>query len=237
MGNRIERGWVYNSSTRKYEKRVYNASGDLKTIYNEDGAVFQEGVQITATGAELNKLAGLATTADELNKLAGLATTAAELNKLAGLETTADELGYLDASTNGAVTRYSKAPLTIVEAVTANDTAVVIPAGSIIKNVWLDIETAEDTGTTKTVDVGISGGDEDGFLDGVSVAATGTVKGTLLNTGQTKGVLLTVDGDGAGALVPEEYVCSAATTICYTLGSDNFAELVGNVIVEWVYIP
>jgi hypothetical protein len=159
--------------------------------------------------------------------------------KLAGtaVTSTAAELNYLDASVNGAVTRYTKEALPIVAAATAQDTTVVIPAGSIIKNVWIDVATQEATGTTKTVDIGVSGGDEDGFLNGVSVAATGTIKGTLLNTGQTLGALMSVDEDGSGTLVPEPYVCAAETTLCYTLGSDNFDELVANVIVEWVYIP
>lgn len=159
--------------------------------------------------------------------------------KVAGTQVTssAAELNYLDASVNGAVTRFFKAPLTIVAAATAQDTAIVIPAGSIIKGVWIDVATAEATGTTKTVDIGISGGDEDGFLDGVSVAATGTKKGTLVNTGQTLGAHLRVDESGAGVLVPEPYVCAAETTVCYTLGSDDFAELVANMIVETVYIP
>ncbi|MFA5239802.1 MAG: hypothetical protein WC476_08880 [Phycisphaerae bacterium] len=132
--------------------------------------------------------------------------------------------------------RYVKYPLTIAANTDPHDTAIVIPAGSIIKNVWVHVATKEDTGTTKTVDIGISGGDEDGFLAGVSVAVAGIIKGTLDNAGQTLGAELCVDEDGAGALVPEPYVCAAETTICYTLGSSNFAELVANVIVEYVEI-
>lgn len=176
------------------------------------GGLCQAGTEITASAAEIN------------SALYGATATAAELN-------------YLDSSVNGAVTRYAKAALTIVEDTDAHDTAIVIPAGSIIKNVWVDVATKEDTGTTKLVDIGVSSGDEDGFLDGVSVAAAGTIKGTLLNTGQTLGALLCVDESGSGALVPEPYVCSAATTICYTLSAANFAELVASVIVEYIYIP
>lgn len=211
MGHARNGGWKYNKDNSKYEYQVYNSSGTIKTIFNEDGSVFQEGTEITAT--------------------------AAELNKLAGLDTTTDELEYLDVSANGAVTRYSKEALPIVAAATAQDTGIVIPAGSIIKNVWIDVATKEDTGATQTVDIGVSGGDEDGFLKGVSVAAAGTVKGTLLSSGQTLGELMSVDEGGTGELVPEPYVCAAETTLCYTLGSADFAELVANVIVEWVYIP
>ena len=211
MGKRIPKGWTYNDSTRKYDYRVFNSSGTEKTVFNEDGSLFQKGTEVTASAAELNKLAGSGVTADELE--------------------------YLDASANGAVTRYTKEAIPIVAAATAQDMTIVIPAGSIIKNVWLDVATAESSGATKTVDIGVSGGDEDGFLAAVSVAAAGTIKGTLLNSGQPLGALMSVDEGGTSELVPEHYVCAAETTLCYTLGSDDFAELVANVIVEWVYIP
>ena len=107
---------------------------------------------------------------------------------------------------------YATAPLTIVAATTAQATAIVVPAGSVIEAVYVDVATQEATGTTKTVDIGISTGDEDGFLDGVSVASAGTIKGTLLSTGQTLGALLRVDESGSGGLVPEPYICSAATS-------------------------
>lgn len=194
----ITKGWHYDSTSRKWVYGVYNWSGAVKKVFDEDGALYHEDTKLTASGAELN---------------------------------------YLDASVNGAVTRYSKAPLTIVAATTAQDTTIVIPAGSIIKNVWVVVDTKEATGARKTVDIGVKSGDEDGFLDGVSVAATGTIKGTLLNTGQTLGAHLSVDESGAGVLVPEPYVCAAATTVVYTLGSNDFKELVANVVVEWVYIP
>jgi len=211
MGKRITKGWTYNDSTRKYDYRVFNSSGTEKTVFNEDGSLFQEGTEVTATAAELNKLAGSGVSADELE--------------------------YLDASANGAVTRYSKESLPIVEATTAQDMKLVIPKGSIIKNVWVLVQTKELTGATKTIDIGVSGGDENGFLAGVSVAADGLIKGTLLNSGQTLGALMSVDEGGTGQLVPEPYVCSADTKLCYTLGSDDFAELVATAIVEWVYIP
>jgi hypothetical protein len=132
--------------------------------------------------------------------------------------------------------RHARATITIAANTDPHDMALIVPAGSIIKNVWLRVATQEATGTTKTMDIGVSGGDEDGFLKGVSVAAAGTIKGTLDSAGQTLGELMCADEDGAGALVPEPYVCTAATTLCYTLGSSNFAELVADVIVEYVVI-
>jgi hypothetical protein len=50
---------------------------------------------VTATHAELNKLAGVTATAAELNKLAGLIATTAELNKLAGVTATTAQINKL----------------------------------------------------------------------------------------------------------------------------------------------
>jgi|GEM_PF-4637020 len=154
-------------------------------------------------------------------------------NQKVSLGTLLSELSDMSIANAGAAKRYAEANLTIVAAATANDTAIVLPKGAIINAAYVVVATAEATGTTKTVDIGISGGDEDGILNGVSVAAIATVKGTLLSTGQTLGALMSVDEDGAGALVPEPYVCTAETTICYTLGSDDFAELGARVVIEY----
>jgi hypothetical protein len=54
---------------------------------------------VTATTAELNKLAGLSATTTELNKLYGVTATTAEINKLAGLLATTAELNKLAGST------------------------------------------------------------------------------------------------------------------------------------------
>lgn len=135
------------------------------------------------------------------------------------------------ASGDGVV--YASAPLTIVADANAHDTAIVVPAGAVIEAVYVDVTTQEATGGTKTVSIGVKGGSGTGFLNAVSVASAGTIKGTLVNTGQTLGALLSVDESGAGVLVPEPYVCAAATTVNYTLGSNDFAELVARVIVKY----
>ena len=54
MGKRVPKGWVYNSDTSDYEFQVYNASGTVKTIFNEDADLFHGGTKITATAANLN---------------------------------------------------------------------------------------------------------------------------------------------------------------------------------------
>ena len=91
-----------------------------------------------------------------------------------------------------------------------------IPNPSIIWDVFLKVTTA-DAG--ETLDVGTDGAgsnDPDGFLDGVSVNATGIVKGTLASGGQTLGALLRVDESGAGVLVPEKAIISGVAALTYT---------------------
>lgn len=154
---------------------------------------------------------------------------------LVGLTVSASEVNSLDASVVGAIKKYAKAALTIVADTNSHDTAIVLPAKAIITNAFIDVTTQEATGATKTVDIGISGGDEDGLLDGIDVSATGVKIGTLASGAQTLGALLSVDEDGAGALVPQQYVGSGAT-IAYTLGSADFAELVANVVVEYIEV-
>jgi len=57
------------------------------------------------------------------------------------------------------------------------DTGYDLPANAELLETRVLVATAETTGTTKTLDVGLksseSGGDADGFIDGVSVATTG----------------------------------------------------------------
>lgn len=117
---------------------------------------------------------------------------------------------------------------------TETSTGFTLPAGAVVTDVYINVITAEATGTTKTLDVGTlssASGDADGFLDGISVASQGVKKGTLLNTGQTRGLLMAVDESGAGVLVPENYVNSTAIAVTVTAGSNNFAELVADLII------
>lgn len=118
------------------------------------------------------------------------------------------------------------------------DTGFDLPAKSIVLGAFVDVTTAEATGTTKTLDVGLlsseSGGVADGFLNGVSVATTGIKKGTLASTGQTLGSLLSADESGAGALVPEPHVIGTAVSVTYTAGSNDFAEFRGDIYVVYI---
>ena len=95
-------------------------------------------------------------------------------------------------------------PLTVVAANTAQNTGIF--AGSRVVQVisaYIDVKTAEATGTTKTVSIGI-GGTANNVLNAASVAATGAVGTPLL---------------------PAITTTTANNQFTYTLGSANFAEL------------
>jgi len=114
----------------------------------------------------------------------------------------------------------------------------VFPAKAIVKSVYMDVITAEATGATKTLNAGTdstSSGDADGFLVGVSVAAIGLVKGTLVDGGVTLGALLFVEsGTGADvANAPEADITSGGKAVSWTPGSADWAEFKGNLIVEY----
>jgi hypothetical protein len=61
-----------------------------------------------------------------------------------------------------------------------------LPANAILSDVFLNVLTAETVGATKTTEVGIlsseTGGNAAGFLNGISVAATGLVRGVATVT-------------------------------------------------------
>ena len=122
------------------------------------------------------------------------------------------------------------------------DTGFDFQKGDIVLHPYVDVHTAEVTGTTKTVDMGIlaseSGGDEDGFLQAVVTSATGIVGpdatatdgtnqnfwaanpklGALLRTGR-----LGSDGaahDDAGCMIPRPWICDGvAKSLTTTVGS------------------
>lgn len=111
-----------------------------------------------------------------------------------------------------------------------------LPARSIVYGAFINVITAEATAATKTLDVGTlssSGGDADGLLDGVSVAATGLQKGTLLSTGQTLGALLRADESGTTGFVPEPYINASEIAVSVTAGSSGFANLVADLIIYY----
>jgi len=184
-----------------------------------------------------------------------VSSTATELNIMDGVTATTEEINGNDVSAVGAGIKLKVLPLTVVAAATEQDTGWDLPAKSLILDVWLDVTTLEATGTTKTVDVGTlssDSGDANGFLDAVSVAAAGRINGEAVISGtganafwntNTRGVLLSIfqqgaagDADNGGVYARIPCTDPGSLSVTYTLGSDDFAELVANVCILYVEI-
>lgn len=97
-----------------------------------------------------------------------------------------------------------------------------VRSGCVLEDVYIYVDT-EDAGIT--IDIGTQGtsNDPDGFLDGVSLATAGLVKGTLLSSGQTRGLLLAVDESGGGVLVPEGCTSAGGDAVSYTASAGSTA--------------
>ncbi len=141
------------------------------------------------------------------------------------------------------VPKFVKLPITRVASTAVQDTGFDLPANAVVLDVFVEVTTLEATGATKTVDVGLlaseSGGDEDGFLDGVSVATAGVRNGSLVSGAVTRGALLreTVTDSGSATLSANRAHVSTAVTarsVTYTLGANDFAEFAGNIIIVFV---
>jgi hypothetical protein len=163
----------------------------------------------------------------------GLGATAAEIDAVA------------DLSANLAVIKTKVIPIAIVAATTETDTGVNLPAKALVLDVSLDVQTAEATGGTKTLDVGTlsseSGGDANGFLVGISAAGTGLIVPSLAAAGVTLGALLieTVtdsNSDTLSARKPYATTLHTAKSITYTLGSNDWVEFVGNIVITYVEV-
>lgn len=97
----------------------------------------------------------------------------------------------------------------IVASTAAQDTGISINPGAKF-NSFVRILTAESTGTTKTIDVGLVGGSSTALIDGANVAGVGVVaQNNAAPVGQTRNV-------------------------SYSLGSANFAELDCEVVILFV---
>lgn len=166
---------------------------------------------------------------------------------------TAAELNLSDLSAVGAMAKIKKIAVTASDG-TEQDSGWDLPAKALVLDVFVDVTTAESTGTTKTLDVGIlsseSGGDANGLLDGVSTASTSIVRGVpTITTGAnevyfastTKGVLLaafTAGTDTAtdvGTYFESPHLSDSITgkSVSYTAGSAQ-TEFVGNIFVVYI---
>lgn len=151
------------------------------------------------------------------------------------LEDFNDDYKELQNEVDGhALLKLKRVPIAIVAATTETDTSFVFPDKAVLVGAALDVKTKEDTGGTKTVDIGLKSVDADGLIDGASVAAAAVVVPTLVSTGQTLGALLRQDETGSGSLVPAIGYSCGGKTLTYSLGSNDFVELVADILV-WYF--
>ncbi len=169
------------------------------------------------------------------------------------ITSSAAELNLNDLSAVGALVKVKKIAITASDG-TEQDSGWDLPSKAIVLDVFLEVTTAESTGTTKTLDVGLlsseTGGDADGFLDGVSTASTGLVRGVATITAganenyfssTTRGVLLASLTPGSDAATDvgtyyEKYHLSDSVTaksVSYTAGSAQ-TEFAGNIYIVYI---
>jgi hypothetical protein len=160
--------------------------------------------------------------------------------------------GQLLSDSNRAARRVHVIGIDYADGTSETDTGWDIPTYAIVHDVWLYVATAEVTGGTKTIDVGTDGSgsnDPDGFLDGVSVAATGWVRGKPTFTagsnetyfsGSIKGDLLAptqVAGSDLATDVGTYWEApddtSGGESLTWTPGSADFAELVAYIFIDY----
>lgn len=174
------------------------------------------------------------------------AATATILAALSTLTATATELNTAaDLDVNGGLVRVKKLAISSTPTGSEQDTTWDLPSKAVVLDAYVDVTTAEATGATKTLDVGTlsgeSGGDADGFIDGVSVSTTGVKQISLVSGSVTRGVLLkeTVTGSGSAThSSPRPYSVSANTarSVSYTAGSNDFNEFRGSIYIVYMEI-
>ena len=96
-----------------------------------------------------------------------------------------------------------------VQSGAAQDTGIATADGVAVV-AFVDIKTAEVTGTTKTIDVGFSGGSGDELIQGANVASTGVIPGNV------------------------NIKVAAGQTLTFTLGSADFQELDCDVVIKFI---
>jgi hypothetical protein len=141
---------------------------------------------------------------------------------------------------NGVALASKKIPIT-TKTGSEVDTGFDLPAKAVVLDVWVDIRTLEATGSTKTIDVGLlsseTGGDADGFLDGVSTASALAAQGTTTQGTLTLGALLR-DASGVSVAYSRKNHLSDsvdAKSVSYTLGSSH-TELVGDIHIWYAVL-
>ncbi len=164
-----------------------------------------------------------------------------------GIEATGAEIDAVaDMSVAGGVTKVITIPIVASLSAAEQDTLINMPAKAIVTGVWLDVTTAEVTGATKTMDVGLlsseSGGDADGFLDNIATTPVGLKQGSLVNGAVTLGALLkeTITDSAAATQSGRKPFLSDSVTaksISYTFGSNDWVEFRGTLVIQYIERP
>lgn len=203
-------------------------SGGTQTVQNGGAVAVNSGGSVDMESGSSFKLAGTAVTA------------------------TADEVNGLDVSVTGAGRKYKV--LTLPTMTGSEQTSTwTFPALCVVHNVWLDVITAETTGSSLTLNVGThstAGGatdDADGFLVGVSVATAGVVRGKgtwdagKFWSANTLGELLATYTVGTTATAPGTWVqhpgvVVGAPKVSYTAGGADWTKLSAKIVIEYTEI-
>lgn len=198
------------------------------------GSKWSDGELIFYSVETGNNIAKFDPTNDRFDILQNLAISGTDIS------VTAAEINELDLSVVGAINKYKIINMTASDFSDTSevDTGETLPDSCVIKDVFVNVNTKEDTATAKTIDVGTdntgdSGDDPNGLLVGASVAAAGLIKGTLVNAGITLGALFQTDTDGASDFAKEPIVDQGGNNITVTAG-EAFTEADFDVIIEYI---
>ncbi len=152
---------------------------------------------------------------------------------------------YTDGSDNNFVTRTGLVhrdavfKINFADGTTTVTTGITLPVGAVVLYPFVNVRTAETTGTTKTIEVGITG-TAGGFITGLSVATAGLIKPTQsVAAAVTLGSLLLAEVLAGVATTPavpaayafEPYIVTTAVAVTWTPASTNFASLDADVIL------
>lgn len=146
------------------------------------------------------------------------------------------------AQTGGLVERSKRFAISTATNGVEIDTGFDFPAGSVVKDVFIDVATLEQTATTKTISVGLlsseTNGATNGFLSSVSTASAGIYSGIqgLSATSGAFGSLL-METSTVSASVRRDHIVQSgkAASLTYTL-NDAHTELVADLVVRFLEV-
>lgn len=158
------------------------------------------------------------------------------------------QVGEVNFQFAGATLDIQRIRLTAPADGSETDTGEDLPSRCLVHDLWLDVTTAEATGTTKTLDIGLlsseNNGDADGFVSGLSMAATGLIRPGVTETAGgtetfisavTYGALLADFELGSNTAGDHGYihrhphiVDADAQSVSITAGSADWAEFVAD---------